>query len=64
MFCLNHHVIKQPLRLRYPLELGVTVIAVLNTKIHLLWLLAMGATLGLMGWVLPAAANLNWRSLK
>jgi chromate transporter len=33
------------------LLMGATVVAVINTKIHLLWLLALGALLGLMGWV-------------
>ncbi len=33
------------------LLMGGTVVAVLRTKIHLLWLLAVGAALGLLGWV-------------
>ena len=33
------------------LLMGATVFAVLYTKIHLLWLLALGAALGLLGWV-------------
>ena len=28
-----------------------TVVVVLRTRLHLLWLLAIGATLGLLGWV-------------
>lgn len=33
------------------LLMAATVLAVLKTKIHLLWLLAAGAVLGLLGWV-------------
>jgi chromate transporter len=33
------------------LLMGATVVLVLKTKIHLLWLLAVGAVLGLLGWV-------------
>lgn len=33
------------------LLMGATVVLVLKTKIHLLWLLAIGAALGLLGWV-------------
>jgi chromate transporter len=31
--------------------MAVTVVIVLKTKVHLLWLLAVGALLGLLGWV-------------
>ena len=33
------------------LLMGASVLVVLKTKVHLLWLLATGALLGLLGWV-------------
>lgn len=33
------------------LLMGATILVMLKSKIHLLWLLAVGATLGIMGWV-------------
>ena len=41
----------------FPQDIGLwvlmsaTVVAVLKTRIHLLWLLAIGAALGILGWV-------------
>jgi chromate transporter len=41
----------------WPADIGLwllmvaTVVVVLKTRVHLLWLLAAGATLGLMGWI-------------